>query len=398
MVRCFVKLITPILCGLFVCAAVIGTLTPDSMTTAAPEQEELFGSLPLSLHFEETVPAAADTAEQESPSLKAQLMLLGFFPVKEVNVTLSDHRQVYVGGEAFGLRLYADGLVISSTDSVPTAEGAVNPADSAGLQQGDILLSVNGVPLRTNEQLSETVAACRQTPLHLRVKRNEQVFSTDITPVYDVQTHSDKLGLHVRDSIAGIGTLTFIDPQNSSFAGLGHGICDTASGCLMPLLDGDIVPIQINAVEKSLCGHPGTLCGSFDDSTSLGTLLHNSDHGVYGRINTLPPEKELVPVAFRQEIVRGSAELICTTAESSVPCAYRIEIEDISYNDYRSVKNMVIHITDERLLQQTGGIVQGMSGSPILQNGRLVGALTHVFINDPTRGYAVFAENMTALS
>ena len=395
--RGLVKLLSPVLGGLFLCAALIGYLTPDALTAATTDSAFLNGNFPLSLHYEEnTVTAAA--SDKQTPSLKAQLLLLGFFPVKEVNVTISDHQQVYVGGDAFGLRLYTDGLVVSSISSIQTEKGIADPAADAGLEQGDILLSVNGETLCTNEQLADIVTGQADTPLHFRVKRGERIFSADITPVYDTQTKSSKLGLHVRDSIAGIGTMTFIEPDSHRFAGLGHGLCDTASGCLMPLLNGDIVPIRITSVVKSMCGHPGTLCGSFADSDAEGTLSQNSEHGVYGKINTLPQQGELIPVAFRQEIVRGSAQLICTIDDTSGPCAYNVEIEDISYNDRQSVKNMVIHITDERLLRQTGGIVQGMSGSPILQNGQLAGALTHVFINDPTRGYAVFAETMTAFT
>lgn len=394
LVKNLVKLLSPILCGLFLCAVILGYLTPDALTTTTPDSAFVNGSFPLSLRYDHETAVTASASDHDQPTLKAQLMLLGFFPVKEVSVTLSEHREVYLGGQAFGLRLYTDGLVVSSVSEVPTQTDMVSPAADAGIEQGDILLSVNGEPLRTNEQLLDTVTR-RKAPLLLRVKRDERTFSTTITPAYDIHTKSDKLGLHVRDSIAGIGTLTFIDPSNKSFAGLGHGICDAASGCLMPLLDGDIVPISIQSVVKSLGGHPGTLCGSFADNTPQGTLSLNSDHGVYGHVNVLPTDQELIPVAFRQETVQGSAQLICTVDESAVPCAYDIEIEDISYNNRQTVKNMVVRITDERLLRQTGGIVQGMSGSPIVQNGQLVGALTHVFINDPTHGYAVFAENMT---
>lgn len=394
-VRNIVKVLSPVLAGLFLCAAILGYLTPDGLTVTAPSRHFLNGSFPLSLQYEEDAAVTASASKQDKPSLKATLMLLGFFPVKEVSVTLSEHQQVYLGGEAFGLRLYTDGLVVSSISSVPTKNGSTTPATQAGIEQGDILLSVNGEPLRTNEQLSDTVARRKTSPLVLRVQRDERIFTTNITPVFDTHTQSYKLGLHVRDSIAGIGTLTFIDPSNKSFAGLGHGICDTASGCLMPLLDGDIVPISIDSVVKSMSGQPGTLCGSFADNTPQGTLSLNSDHGVYGHVNLLPADKTLIPVAFRQETVQGTAQLICTVDDSTVPCAYDIEIEDISYNNRQTTKNMVVHITDERLLRVTGGIVQGMSGSPIVQNGQLVGALTHVFVNDPTHGYAVFAENMT---
>lgn len=390
-----VSVLSPVLCGLFLSCAVIGSLTPDTLTTSVLTREFFHSTFPLSLHYNSThtITASTDTADK-SDSLTAELMLFDFFPVKEVSVTLSEHRQVYVSGETFGMRLYADGLVVSSVCRVPVPSGTADPAGDAGIQQGDILLSVNGVPLRTNEQLAEAAVRSGTQPLILRVRRGDQYFTASVTPVYDTDTHTPKLGLHIRDSIAGIGTMTFIDPRTKHFAGLGHGICDTASGCLIPLLNGDIVPISITSVTKSICGNAGTLCGHFDDSQPQGTLSLNSEHGVYGTVNTLPTNKPLVPVAFRQEVVTGPAQLI-STVDNGSPQTYDIVIEDISYNDRITAKNMVIRITDERLLSKTGGIVQGMSGSPILQNGQLAGALTHVFINDPAHGYAIFAEHLT---
>ena len=196
----------------------------------------------------------------------------------------------------------------------------------------------------------------------------------------------------VRDSCAGIGTMTFIDAENGTFAGLGHGICDTVSGSLMPLEKGDIVNAEITSVTKSICGNPGALVGTFSDTSPKGTISANSELGIYGTLYNHDFSQNTVPVAFKQEVQRGKAQIL-TTVDDQPPKFYDISIEDISYNN-NSPKNMIIKITDKNLLAKTGGIVQGMSGSPIIQNNMLVGAVTHVFVNDTTEGYAVFAENM----
>ena len=222
--------------------------------------------------------------------------------------------------------------------------------------------------------------------------RDGKSFNTSITPVKDSSQGTYRLGIWVRDSCAGIGTITFIDPMTKCFAGLGHGIYDGESGSLMPLADGDIVPADIISVDKGAGGRPGSLSGCFITGEPLGVLSANTECGLYGSYNKAA-SGEKTEIAFRQEVMRGSA-VILSTVEGSTPKAYDIEIENISYDTGSPSKNMVIRITDKELIKKTGGIVKGMSGSPILQNGRLVGAVTHVFIDDPTHGYGVFAENM----
>ena len=396
----FTLLLSPVLCGLLILSGVADYLTPSRITMNSPSEELLPGNYPLSLRYEtdQTVTAAAESAAQEaSSSLKATLIMFGFLPVKEVQVTVQDHKEVLVGGQPFGLRLYTDGLVVSSTESVSSGSGVSNPADEAGIRAGDTLLSADGISLTANEQLAALVAGSNGKSIRLKVRRDGEVFNTRITPVADREQKTWRIGLGIRDSIAGIGTLTYIDPVNHSFAGLGHGLCDSRSGLLMPLMEGDVVAADITSVDKSTAGCPGSLCGSFSSSSPKGSLLLNSDRGVYGCLCGDIPAGETVPIAFKQEVVRGEAEML-TTIAGRKPERYRVVIEDISYNDRNSCRNMVIRITDERLLQHTGGIVQGMNGSPILQNGRLAGALTHVFVNDPSRGYGVFAESMTSLS
>lgn len=384
--------LSPLLCALFICAGAADLLTPDSLMMSSPDDSPGTGLLPLTLVYPENrvMPASSDTS-LKSTSLDARLMMLGFFPVKEVSIELTDRKSVAVSGQPFGIRLYTDGLVTASTAGVCTDSGSFSPAEAAGIKGGDILLSVNGVPLKTNEQLCDAAEQSCGEALSIEVKRDGELFTCKPVPVKDSISGKYRLGINVRDSIAGIGTMTYIDPSDNSFSGLGHGICDSSSGCLMPLLKGEIADVEISSVSRSTCGSPGTLMGVFSQDNPLGSLTENTEKGVRGRLKKNVNGQRILPLAFKQEIVRGPATLL-TTTEGSIPEEYSIEIEEISYNDNSSCKNMVVRITDKRLLDKTGGIVQGMSGSPIIQNGRLCAALTHVFVNDPSRGYAVFLQ------
>ncbi|MCL2884594.1 MAG: SpoIVB peptidase, partial [Oscillospiraceae bacterium] len=225
-----------------------------------------------------------------------------------------------------------------------------------------------------------------------QLKRDNIVFDAQLTPVKSVTENRYKAGMWVRDSAAGIGTLTFYVPGTNIFAGLGHAICDTDTGETMPLASGEIVPARIYSIKPGVAGTPGELRGGFEMG-SLGSLTVNGDTGTYGQLTSLPAVHDAVPVAMKQEVKPGAAQIL-TTIDGTDPVLYDVRIDQVKYSDASPTRNLVITITDPRLLDKTGGIVQGMSGSPILQNGKLVGAVTHVFVNDPTRGYGIFAENM----
>ena len=333
--------------------------------------------------------AAFESSGNSVEKSNAKIMLFESVPVKDVNVSVTQRKNVILGGMPFGMRIYTEGLVVSGVSDV----GNKSPSSDAGIKSGDIILSVNGEKLDTNEQLLSIVEKSKGDPLEIKAVHDGKEYSAKITPVFDEGLKKYRIGLMVRDSCAGIGTMTFFDKENNIFAGLGHGICDTASGSLMPLEKGDIVNAEINFVNKSICGSPGSLSGTFSDNSPVGNITANSDFGIYGTLNdnAVIPENT-VPVSFTQEVKRGKARIL-TTVDSGKPEFYDINIEDVSYNN-NSNKNMVIKITDKKLLEKTGGIVQGMSGSPIIQDGKLVGAVTHVFVNDTSRGYGIFAENM----
>ncbi|MDD3262166.1 MAG: SpoIVB peptidase S55 domain-containing protein, partial [Oscillospiraceae bacterium] len=200
-----------------------------------------------------------------------------------------------------------------------------------------------------------------------------------------------RAGLWVRDSAAGVGTLTFYDPQTKTFAGLGHGITDPDTHTIMPFGCGDIVPVTVSGVRSGTPGSPGELEGYFTSDSPIGTLYANSERGVFGKMKQAPSGKA-VPLCPASEVKSGPVQILCTI-DGGAPKAYSAEIELLNIRGTQN-KNMILHVTDEALLSKTGGIVQGMSGSPVLQQGRLVGAVTHVFVNDPTRGYGILAENM----
>ncbi len=340
---------------------------------------------------------ATPTAASVVGGSEATLRLFGIFPVKTVSLTPMRRAEVYIGGEPFGIRMLMAGAMVVSLCDVSDGSGTSCPAEEAGIAVGDVIQAVNGVPVRSNEALQEQIAAAAGDALRVTFLRDDSTHTVTVQPKYSTVHCCWQTGMWVRDSTAGIGTVTYYcdSTENAySFGGLGHAICDTDTGEQIPLATGEIVGVQITDINVGKAGVPGALLGHMSDVAEWGTVVSNTERGVFGYLTAVPEGKQVVPMAFKQEVKRGAAE-IYTTLSGNTPSAYSIEIEELHSAD-TGTRNMVIHITDERLLEAAGGIVQGMSGSPIIQNGRLVGAVTHVFISDPTRGYGIFAENMYA--
>lgn len=374
-------------------AVILGTadyFTPDSFTvTAGSRLEWLSGAFSIA---GDNPDVSASTNASLPRTYRGELMLYNLIPVKAVDVSYVDETCVIPCGTPFGIKMFTNGVMIVGLADIQTADGPVNPAKQAGLQIGDVVETVNGNTVNTNSEVADAVEHSGGKDLSMVVRRDSTTVSVELDPVISSSDGLYKAGLWVRDSTAGIGTLTFYDPTAKSFAGLGHGICDSDTGELMPLLTGDIVPVTINGITKGIEGKPGELRGYFSDDKAIGNLNANINSGVYGTLNSAPSGKAL-KVAMKQEVKTGPAKVL-TTIDGGRPQYYDIQIEKIDYRDNVQCKNLVIHITDKRLLTQTGGIVQGMSGSPIIQNGMLAGAVTHVFVNDPARGYGIFAESM----
>ena len=379
--------------GLF-CSAVLGAadyLTPSSYTIVKGGSTS-WDAGAFSFEKDGGAGIPVSTGSRFPQTYSAKLMLYHTIPIKTVTVNVVDDSCVVLCGTPFGIKMFTNGVVVVGLADVKTDTGSFNPAAEAGLKAGDIILSVNGKTAGSNTDVEKAVESSDGKPVRLSVSRGGEKFSAAVRPLRSESDGLYKVGLWVRDSTAGIGTLTFYDPAENCFAGLGHGICDSDTGQLMPLLSGDIVPVTISGVTKGAKGTPGELRGYFTDDTACGSLGANAANGVYGLMKR-PVQGKAVKIAMKQDVQTGPAQ-ICTTIDGNTPASYNIEIEKIDCRDGVDSKNLVIRVTDAQLLAKTGGIVQGMSGSPILQNGKLVGAVTHVFVNDPTRGYGIFAENM----
>ena len=320
--------------------------------------------------------------------------LLGLIDIKDVSVQVVDRRVVSLCGTPFGIKMVTDGVMVVGTGSVTNLQSqAVNPAEDAGVLEGDVILSLNGEKISSKKQLTQIVSACSGQPISMVIRRGDELEQLTVSPVKSSLDNDYHLGLWVRDSSAGIGTMTFYDPQNGCFAGLGHAICDVDTGQIMPLSQGEIVEASIIGIDPGSSGDPGQLQGAFVAQQASGLLYANSYNGVYGQLFDAPAYAQTIPMAQSQEVTEGPAQIL-TTISGETPAYFDAYIEKVSLSQEEPTKNMVIRITDPDLLEISGGIVQGMSGSPIIQDGMLVGAVTHVFVNDPTRGYGIFAENM----
>ncbi len=294
-------------------------------------------------------------------------------------------------GETTGIKLKSEGvMVVGLTDG----EGQPSPAGRAGLKKGDIIEAVGGKTVLTGSELLDEVAHCEGKPLELTVRRGDSKLTARVTPECTADG-GYRIGVLVRDSLMGIGTITFYEPKSGVYGALGHGISDPDSGALVPIADGNLIPSTVSEVTKGEVGTPGELHGNFQTEKESGSVEKNVDTGIYGHLelSALYKGKQSVPVAKNDEIKEGKAQILSTVGANGAKL-YDITILKLNEESMGTNKNMLIEVTDPKLLGVTGGIVQGMSGSPILQNGKIVGAVTHVLVNDPTRGYGIFIENM----
>lgn len=319
--------------------------------------------------------------------------ICGVIPIKEIDVKFTEREDVILCGTPVGIKLHTEGIVVAETTDVISKAGKVNPGKECGLQAGDVIISINGEKAEKVEQLIDVVTKSNGQEIMLTViRKNGKKENLILKPAYSTADSCYRAGIWIRNSTAGIGMLTFCDDETKKFGGLGHAICDEATGAVVSASSGEITDVMLTETVRGASGAPGELVG-FPGDNVYGEIVENTEVGIYGVMNEIP-EGEVLETALKQEIKEGRAQLVTTVPGADKACFYDIEIEKINYDNDNLTRNMIIHVTDERLIELTGGIVQGMSGSPIIQNGRLIGAATHVLVNDPTRGYGIFIENM----
>lgn len=377
----------------FICVVIFGVIIWGNAVLPSGVVTYNGNSEPLAKVFTYTGKSTSLAVDKQTATPRREnLKLFGIIPVKEVTVTEKAEQKVMVSGEVFGIKLYTDGVIVVGIQEVQTDSGKKSPSGSAGIEVGDIIVAIDGENVYTSDQVQSILGANNGGSFEVKIKRGERYRDYTVTPVYCEREGCYKAGMWVRDSTAGIGTITFYNKQSGIFAALGHQINDIDTKEIMPMLDGEAVKATVSKIEKSTRGTTGSLECDFTNQT-LGKLLSNTDCGIYGAYAEISECAKEYPVAAIQEVKKGKATLI-STVEKGQPKKYEIEITHIGFNENNREKNMIVKVTDKDLIDKTGGIVQGMSGSPIIQNGKLVGALTHVIVGNPQKGYAVFAQTM----
>ncbi len=329
-----------------------------------------------------------------------EFRLLGILPLKTVEVDVLPPLQLVPGGHSIGVVLHSQGVIVVGHSPVAVPGGqSVSPAKEAGITLGDVLLSINGIPAQSDAQVAEIIDSSgrENRRLDILIKRGESRLNISLTPLYCQDTKRYRIGLFIRDSAAGVGTLTFLEPHSSTYGALGHIITDSDTNQPIDCDQGRIVLATVSGIQHGRRGHPGEKIGVFiEEDQVLGNIAKNSQFGIYGQLLTPLPltlYNEAIPVASMSQVQLGPAEML-TVVDGQQIERFAIEIQKINLQETPEGKGLVVRVTDPRLLEKTGGIVQGMSGSPILQNGKLVGAITHVFVHDPTRGYGCFLDWM----
>ena len=320
------------------------------------------------------------------------VIIMNFSAAYASGANTAQEKMLIAAGVPFGVRLHTDGVIVVNLTAVGAGESAVYPSRDAGFRKGDVIVSVNGERIGSAKALCDTVSESGGRELTFTVKREGREKDISVCPQKDGDVY--KIGVLVRDNAAGIGTVTFIDPATGMFAGLGHGICDSETGELIPISYGSCEDVTLTDIIKGKSGAPGELRGFFSGKKT-GKIIGNSFAGVYGALSDVPAELsgECFPAKGKGHAHNGRA-YIYTTVDGEGRKRYEVSISAI--DEGGTQKNFIVEITDASLLSKTGGIVQGMSGSPIIQDGKLIGAVTHVLVGDPSRGYGIFIENMLA--
>lgn len=302
--------------------------------------------------------------------------------------------QVIPGGMTIGVRINTEGIMVLGIGYVNSDDGIAYKPSEGYLKPGDMVLTVNGQALTTKEEFAREIEEAEEK-LYMKIKREGEIQEVTISPVKSMADGKNKIGVWVRDSTQGIGTVTYYDPATQRFAALGHGILDVDTKKLMTVRDGEVMGTEIKSVRKGKKGSPGELVGEIRTHEVIGNVKLNNEFGLYGRFNEDISYKlsEPMNIAKQDEVEEGNAYILSNIEGTEIK-QYKVQIEAVNKNSSDDSKGMVLRIVDEELLSKTNGIVQGMSGSPIIQNGKLIGAVTHVFVQEPAKGYGIFIEKM----
>lgn len=362
---------------------------PDEIFVYADEETdwETFFQEPL-ISYDETVEVS------QNGSYQIRCKWLGVLQLKTIKVHTVEKQEVLVSGSPVGIYMETKGVLVIDSGEITDREGIRRTPAEHIIQSGDYICEIDGKVLTGKRQLMQLVRENQGEPMELQVIRHQETIKLEMTPV-ETEDGSYKLGIWVRDNIQGIGTLTYVEP-NGTFGALGHGISDADTGERLEISDGDLYRADILSIRKGTAGTPGELRGviNYREENRIGTICGNSQYGIRGQLEPGKYSESMkkIPTGLKQEIQTGKAEIRCDIGDGIRE--YQCEILEIDSNARDTNKCFVLRITDDDLLSRTGGIVQGMSGSPVLQNGKLIGAITHVFVNDPTKGYGIFIENM----
>lgn len=381
----------------------------EQMVVSLPLPESVLGKLWFSVgeHLPSSQQAVVINRGEDGYQLKAMkpgqvdvtVKLWGYIPLKSIRVETLPPYQLLPGGHSIGIMLQSQGIMVVGFAPITGAQGQkYYPAREAGIEVGDLILKVNGQSVRTELELADFIDMQGQKGVkpRLLVKRGDQQMNVSIGTSYCEETGRYRVGLYVRDGVAGVGTLTIWDPKTYRFAALGHVIVDSDTRQVIKMREGRIVSASVQAIHPGRPGKPGEKVGVFDrEGTISGKIVSNSHYGVFG-VTDGKLENGLIsgslPVAYAHQVKNGPAQILTVIDDGKIEC-FDIIIEKV-YPFRQNGKGMVLRVVDERLLSATGGIVQGMSGSPIIQEGRIVGAITHVFLNNPEKGYGIFMDTM----
>jgi stage IV sporulation protein B len=378
----------------------MNTYLPDEIYVSYDGEEQQLADrgLPVVLKEQETTAPVSEFGQGragQSADHTITCRLFDLIPVKTVMVHVQERPSLLAAGTNIGIYLKNEGVLVVECGSFTDAVGDSASPAAYRVKSGDVIYAANGTAVNSKEELMDVINQGEGRPITLDLSRDGKALTVSVTP-RKATDGKLKLGLWVRDDLAGIGTLTYVT-EDGTYGALGHGVSDIDTGLLLQIGDGSIYETSITGITRGKKGSPGEVTGviSFEKENCLGTIAVNSELGIYGSLEQQPQALEDVdtlPIAYKQEIEEGKAQIICSVGGTRT--AYDIEIEAVDYHAKEDNKGIRYQVVDEDLLELTGGIIQGMSGSPIVQNGHIIGAVTHVFVDDPTKGYGIFIETM----